>query len=584
MFSLPFVRSKNYKIKPVVLVVMDGFGIAPPSEGNAIHNAKTPNYDNLVKKYAYTELIASGESVGLPANEVGNTEVGHITMGAGRVILQYLKKISLSIEKGRFFDNHAFLQAAAHVKTHNSKMHVMGLVGSGHVHSSLEHLYGVLQFCKKEEIDNVYLHLFTDGRDSPPKEGIEIIRRIEEHLKTIKIGTIASIAGRYYAMDRDRRWQRTEKAYKAITLAHAIQTVSAEDAVKSAYARGQTDEFIEPTVIAKESGPIATIDDNDAVIFYNFRIDRPKQLTMAFVMPDFENLKSFDFGYDPKTNIKVGEVDLDKTFKREKVPQNIFFVTMTEYQEDLPVSAVAFKPEQVVNPFSVILSKNGLKQMHMAESEKERFVKYYFDGLREEPSEGEESQIIPSPKVPTYDQKPEMSLPKLVSECIKQLKKDEFHFFIINFANPDMVGHTGDLAATIKAVENVDKHLKRLVDEVLARDGCLLVTGDHGNAEELLHFPNTTYFYTTAKGTVNTDHSNNPVPLVVINNEFGKRKVSLRKGSLADIAPTILNYMGIQAPAEMTGANLLAEYYTHENNKQENSGNLPGETSQLQVS
>jgi 2,3-bisphosphoglycerate-independent phosphoglycerate mutase len=515
MFKLPFIKRKA-KINPYVLLILDGFGLAPASSGNAISLANTPNYDHLIKNYPTTELIASGESVGLPANEVGNTEVGHLTLGAGRVILQDLKRIDDSIEKGYFYDNKAFLRAAAHVKQNGSNMHIVGLVGSGRVHSSLEHLYALLQFCKKEEVSKVYLHLFTDGRDSPPKQGIEVIEKIEKHLSEIRLGKIASITGRYYAMDRDRRWDRTEKTYKALTQALAIQTTSAEDAVKSAYARGQTDEFIEPTIIANKTGPIATINDNDAVIFFNFRIDRPKQLTMAFTMPNFESLKSFDFGYDPSTNIKIEKVSVGKTFKREKVPKNLFFVTMTEYQKDLPVSSVAYGPEVVEEPLAVVLSKNDFKQMHMAESEKERFVKYYFNGLREEPVEGENDMIIPSPKVATYDKRPQMSLPKLCGTIRSQIKRDRYHFFVINFANPDMVAHTGDIKATIKAIEYTDKYAGLLVESVLSVNGTVFLTADHGNAEELLTFPSSSYFYTTSTGSVNTDHSNNPVPLILI--------------------------------------------------------------------
>ncbi len=557
MFNLPFFRNNKPKVKPHVLVVMDGFGLAPSSAGNAISLAKKPNYDNLLKNYPNTELIASGESVGLPANEVGNTEVGHLTLGAGRVILQDLKRIDLAIEKGYFFDNEAFLKAATHVKTQNSKLHILGLIGSGHVHSSINHLYALLQFCKKESIAKVYLHLFTDGRDSPPKEALEIIEALERHLEVSKVGRIASVAGRYYAMDRDRRWERTEKAYKAIVLGHAIQTESAMDAVRSAYTRDQTDEFIEPTIIADRSGPVATVDDNDAVIFFNFRIDRPKQLTMPFILPDFENLKAFNFGYDPESSRNVGEVKLGATFVREKTVKNLFFVTMTEYQKDLPVSAVAFGPEEVMDPISIVISRLGMRQMHMAESEKERFVKYYFNGLREEKVLGEDDLIIASPKVATYDKKPEMSLPKLASEFKREVRRGVYDFFIINFANSDMVAHSGNLKATIAAIGYVDRYLNELVREVLAEDGVVFITADHGNAEELLTFPTSSFFFTTDKGVVNTDHSNNPVPFIVVANKFKGSEVKMSQGALSDVAPTILSLMNISKPDLMTGRNLL---------------------------
>ena len=540
-----------------MLVIIDGFGIAPPSEGNAISVAKTPNYDKLLTDYPNSELIASGESVGLPANEEGNTEVGHLTLGAGRVILQYLKRISVAIEKGTFFNNKALLQMASHIKTNGSNLHILGLIGSGHVHSSIDHLYGLLDFCKKEAIENVYLHLFTDGRDSPPKEGKQIIEQLESHLKTIKIGHIASISGRYYAMDRDRRWDRTERAYRAIVLGQGVAAESAVAAVEGAYLKGQTDEFIEPTIIGSATRPAVTVNDNDAVVFFNFRIDRPRQLTMAFVLPDFENLKSYDFGYEPEVRKDMGEVKFQSTFVRQKIARNIFFVTMTEYQEGLPVSNVAFGPEVVEMPLTQVISESGYKQLHIAESEKERFVKYYFNGLREEPVQGEDDIIVPSPKVATYDRKPEMSLPKLVSKLKKQLDKDIYHFVVVNFANPDMVAHSGNLKATIKAVEHVDKHLKKLVDTVLRKDGTVLITADHGNAEELLTFPSSGYFFTTSKGTINTDHSNNPVPFVVVNNKLKNSMLNMSKGALSDVAPTILGLFGIQKPTQITGDNLL---------------------------
>ena len=366
MFNLPFFGKKSFKLKPVVLVIMDGFGIAPPSEGNAVTLAKKPNYDYYWNNYPHTELIASGESVGLPANEVGNTEVGHLTLGAGRVILQDLKRINLAIEKGTFFDNKALLDAANHAKTNKSNLHILGLISSGNVHSSLDHLYALLQFCKKEEMSNIYLHIFTDGRDAQPKEGIEIIEKLSVFLEKLKVGTIASVLGRYYAMDRDRRWSRTEKAYKAIVLGQGVYANSAVEAVKSAYAKGQTDEFIEPTIILGGRNKINTVNDNDAVIFFNYRIDRPRQLTMAFVLPHFENLRSFDFGYDPETSKVEGEVKIASTFQRVKVPKNLFFVTMTEYQKNLPVSAVAFGPEQITDPLAKVISEISLTQLSIA--------------------------------------------------------------------------------------------------------------------------------------------------------------------------------------------------------------------------
>jgi len=557
MINLPFFRHKTNAIKPKVLVVIDGFGLAPASDGNAISLSRTPNFNYYLKNYPHSELIASGESVGLPANEVGNTEVGHLILGAGRVVLQDLKRINLAIEKGTFYYNKAFLDAASHVKKYNSKLHIMGLASSGNVHSSLEHLYAVLQFCKKEALNRVFLHLFTDGRDAPPKNGIEIVESLERHLSMLKVGQIASICGRYYAMDRDKRWDRTAKAYKAIVLGHAIQTFSALDALKGAYLRGQTDEFIEPTIIANKNGPVATVGDNDAVIFFNYRIDRPRQLTMAFTLKDFENLKSFDFGYSPEIGKIEGEVKMHNTFKRERVLNNLFFVTMTEYHKNIPVAAIAFPPQVIDKPLAEIISDAGLRQLHMAESEKERFVTYYFDGMKEKAYPGEEVAIVPSPKVATYDKKPEMSLDKLIDQFIRQLNQDKYHFFVINFANPDMVAHTGNIKATVRAIETVDRNLARLVNAVLGREGTVLVTGDHGNCEEMLTFPTSSFFYTSSQGTMNTDHSNNPVPLLVIDQSLkGSQKV-IPKAGLSDVAPTVLSLMGIKIPEFMTGKILL---------------------------
>ena len=558
MFNLPFLKSKNKRgVKPLVLVIMDGFGLAPPSNGNAITLAKTPNFDRYMHTFPHGDLIASGEAVGLPANEVGNTEVGHLTIGAGRVIFQDLKRINVSIEKGGFYDNKAFLKAAAHAKEYSSKIHLMGLVGSGNVHSSIEHLNALLQFCKKEDLNRVYLHIFTDGRDSPPQDGIEVVKKLVEHMRSIKVGQIATVSGRYYAMDRDRRWPRTEKAYNAIVLGRGVYANSAEEAISNSYKTGKTDEFIEPSVMVYNGAPIATVDDNDAVVFFNFRVDRPKQLAMTFVLGNFENLTTFDFGYDPETSRNVGEVEVGATFKRGKVAKNIFFVTMTEYQKGLPVSAVAFGPEVVNDSLPSVLSENKLKQLHMAESEKERFITYYLNGLREQPLEGEDDMIIPSPKIATYDLKPEMSLPQLVGTLTKEINRNIYSFVAVNFANPDMVAHTGNIAATINAIEFVDRYLGNLVDAILKLNGRLIITADHGNAEELLTFPASTFFYTTSHGNVNTDHSSNPVPVIFIGNGLINKKTAPIKGALSDIGPTILTMLGIPVPSVMTGKNLL---------------------------
>ncbi len=553
---------KPGKTRPVVLLVLDGWGVAPDSAGNAISQGSTPNMDRLYSLYPHGELIASGESVGLPANEVGNTEVGHLNMGAGRIVLQDLKRINKAIEDGTFFDNRAFRYAANHVSQNHSRLHLMGLVGSGNVHSSLDHLFALLEFCKRNNLREVFLHLFTDGRDAPPNEGVTVLEKIEEYLKTNGFGKIATISGRYWAMDRDRRWERTQKAYLAIVNGQGLTAASAKEAINASYAAGKTDEFIEPTVIVQNGAPLTKISDNDAVIFFNFRIDRPRQLTMAFVVKDFkkENLTwEFDpyaVKYEKKHQTKV-ETIASEPFARGRPLNNLFFVTMTQYQKSLPVNDVAFPPEQVDKCLAQVISEANLRQMHMSESEKERFVTYYFDGLREERLKEEETHIVASPKVATYDQKPEMSVYTLVQEFKKELARDWYWFFLVNIANPDMVAHSGNLQATIAAVGHADKAVGEIVNATLAAGGILIVTGDHGNAEELVTYPSTSYFFTTQQGVVNTDHSNNPVPIIFVAKEFeGKVKV-LPRGILADIAPTILGLMRLAPPSVMSGRNLL---------------------------
>lgn len=541
--------------KPVVLLVLDGWGIAPPSAGNAIALAGTPNLDRLASLYPNSRLIASGEAVGLPATEVGNTEVGHLTMGAGRVIYQGLKRINISIEDRSFFENAAFLKAISYAKQNNTKLHLMGLVGSGQVHASVEHLLSLLQVLKNHEMERVYLHLFTDGRDSPPKESLEIVARIEARLKELHLGKVATISGRYYAMDRDRRWERTQKAYAAMVEGKAPLFATVSQAIESSYAKNLTDEFLEPAVIDTNG----LIENNDSVIFFNYRIDRPRQLTMAFTMAEFENLKDFEFGYSSENEgHKHGvQVSSGPTFKREKWPTNLFFVTMTQYQENIPVSAIAFPPQIVDMPLAEVLSSAGLRQLHMAESEKERFVTYYFDGLHTKLYPGEEVSISPSPKVATYDKKPQMAVEDILKQFKRHLSSKQYHFYIINFANADMVGHSGNLGATIKAIKILDRVIAEFVTFALSYDATVIITSDHGNAEELITYPKSSFYFTSSKGSTNTDHSNNPVPFLVIKKELLGTKTVISPGSLADVAPTILAIMNIEKPKQMTGNNLI---------------------------
>lgn len=552
------VRQKRCEGSPVVLLVMDGLGLAPPSAGNAVTLAKTPNFDRFFREYPHTELIASGESVGLPANEVGNTEVGHLTMGAGRVIFQDLVRINRAIKDNTIYVNEALKGAVNHVKQHNSALHIMGLIGKGKVHASMDHLEALIQLVVREKLAKVYYHLFTDGRDSPPDACLAVMKEVEARLQQLQAGVVATVAGRYYAMDRDHRWERTEKAYRAMVVGEGMQAASGTAAIEQAYANQLTDEFVEPTVVMVNGAPVGKIQDNDAAIFYNFRVDRPRQLTMALVIPNFEQLTKFTFGFDPRTNKAEGEVAFGRTFKRQVVPQNLFMVTMTEYQEGLPVSAVAYGPQVVKDNVGYVIAAAGLPQLRMAESEKERFVTYYFSGMQELTYPLQEVKIVPSPKVATYDLKPEMSLWLLVKEFKQRLAKCSFRFCVMNWANPDMVAHTGNLPATIKAIEEVDKALGEMERAVLAAGGTLAVTADHGNAEELLTFPQTGFFYTFDKGVVNTEHSNNKVPLILINQAYKGNPCVFAAGALSDLGPTLLPFLGLSAPPSMNGKNLLA--------------------------
>jgi 2,3-bisphosphoglycerate-independent phosphoglycerate mutase len=413
--------------------------------------------------------------------------------------------------------------------------------------------------CKRTKVQNVALHLFTDGRDAPPHDGVNVLSNIEYQLKEMKVGRIASVAGRYFALDRDNRWDRTQRTYEAISGGIGPTATSAVQAVGDSYKAGKTDEFVEPTVILDPQGKPTTVDENDGCIFFNFRVDRPRQLTKAFVIPP----PNFESGEFLKSEVG-GSLGLKgatppPTFQRKKTYKNLFFVTMTEYQQNIPVSAVAFPTESVEQTMCEVISKSNMRQFHLAESEKERMVTYYMNGLRGERYPGEDDKIIPSPKVGTYDHKPEMSLHELIREFKWALSQNTYHFFVINFANPDMVAHSGKLQATIKACEVVDWALGEMRDAVLKLDGTIFITADHGNAEELLTFDPSSFFYTTHDGSMNTEHSNNPVPLVMINNAYKGKPTLLETGTLADVAPTILNFMKLPVPTLMTGRNLFHE-------------------------
>jgi len=545
--------------KFVCLVILDGWGLAAPGPGNAISQANTINMNRFWASYPHTQLTSSGDAVGLPRSEAGNTETGHLNIGAGRIVYQDLKRISMAIANETFFQNPAFLGAVQHVKKNSSNLHIMGLIGASGIHSDMEHLTALLKLMGKQGLtDNVFLHLFTDGRDSPQTSASEYIKKVREDIGREKVGQIASIMGRYWAMDRDRRWERTEKAYLALTKSQGQLVKTPEEAIEMSYKDGKTDEFIEPSIMTNAAGiPFTTVKENDAVIFFNFRIDRPRQLTASFVVDDFSNQSIF-LDFDPymekyeKTHLVERIKEKQNVFERGPKLENLYFVTMTEYSKSLLDAGThaAFLPEHVDLPLGKVISDSGLKQLRIAESEKERFVTYYFNGLREEPFTGEERIIIPSKKVATYDLKPEMSAYEITDTLLSKLKDPvDYSFILVNFANPDMVGHTGSIGPTVKACTILDECLGRIANSILTLNGTLLIAADHGNAEEMIDHQT---------GQIDTEHNGNPVPFIAISKELMGRVQTLPSGILADIAPTILDILGIEKPSAMTERSLLA--------------------------
>lgn len=545
--------------KFVILAILDGWGISAPSAGNAITLSNAVNINRYQFSYPHTELQAAGESVGLPRGEAGNTETGHLNLGAGRIVYQDLMRINMSIADGAFFGNNALLETIDHAVKNNSDLHLMGLVGAGGVHSNLDHLFALLRLCAQKNFNRVYIHLFTDGRDSPPTAAKVYVERIKEVCQREKVGTIASIMGRYWAMDRDFRWDRTEKAYRALTLGEGNLVKSAEEAIESSYANGKTDEFIDPALLSDNSGkPIALVKDNDAVVFFNFRIDRPRQLSRAFAFNDFTKAQS-KISFDPflikytkkHLDANVSPSDDSAPFNRPPKINNLCFTTMTQYEKSLIDEGVkvAFPPENVEMPLGRVLAENGMKQLRASESEKERFVTFYFNGQQEFSYDMEDRLIVPSPKVATYDLKPEMSANALTDQILGRLKNSfDYKFVLINFANADMVGHTGNIGSAVKACQVVDECISRLASFTLAYEGALFITADHGNAEEMID---------SQSGQIETEHSSNPVPLVIISKELTGHSTTLPSGILADVAPTILSLMEIPVPSQMTGRNLL---------------------------
>lgn len=541
-------------MKGVILIVLDGYGLAPPGPGNAIYLANPTNINSYFNAFPHTTLKASGQAVGLPAEEAGNTEVGHINLGAGRIVFQDLPRINMAIADGSFYKNPSFLKIKDHLTQTQGNLHFIGLVGEGEVHSSIDHLYALLFFAKENSIRNVFIHVITDGRDSPPKSSKEIVSELEEKLSQNGVGEIASVMGRYYAMDRDRRWERTEKAYLTLTKGTGLTAPTALDAITNAYNQGKTDEFIEPTVITNENKPVALIYEGDVVVFYNYRIDRPRQLTKAFVLEHFEEDANKSFSFDPysvkyhKTHFPT-EVMISPPFKRDTKIDNLLFITMTEYEKNLPVE-IAFPPITVQIPLGKILAEKGIMQLRISESEKERFVTFYFNGQRETPFALETRLIVPSPKVPTYDLKPEMAAYEITSTLLNDVTLMNYPFILVNFANADMVGHTGNIQATIMAIKTLDTCLEKIVHKALSLEYSVIITADHGNAEQKIN-PQT--------GEISTEHTSNPVPFIFLDTKYQGRSDKLPSGILADVAPTILYILGIPKPQRMTGRNLLEE-------------------------
>lgn len=517
-------------LRPIVLIVLDGWGIANTTQGNPIREAKLPTFDKLNRYYPMTTLQASGISVGLPWNTAGNSEVGHMTMGAGRIIYQNMPRIALAIQDGTFNTNPAFLEAVDRVKKNNSTLHLMGLISPGSVHSHKDHLLALLRMAKEQSIEKVVVHAFTDGRDSSPTSGIGHIRELQREMKLVGVGEIGSLIGRQYAMDRNNNWDRVQKAYDMLTKGVGERTNDPLLNLEQGYAKNLTDEFIEPTIVEKNGEPVGLIKDGDSVIFFNFREDRAREITKAFVMPEFDG------------------------FPREK-KLDLYFVTMTEYEKELPVH-IAFPPEEVTDSLGEVLSKAGLRQLRIAETEKYAHVTYFFNGGNEEAFPNEDRILIPSPNVAHFDEQPEMSAPEVTDTVIKKIQENIYDFILVNYANPDMVAHTGNEEASILAVQATDKSLSRLIPAVLTAGGAIFITADHGNAEEVLNLQT---------GERDTEHSTNPIPLWFITPNNHREKTSEQMvreqnevhGLLSDVAPTVLAVMGLPQPEKMNGSSLL---------------------------
>ena len=506
--------------RPVVLAILDGYGISKETKGNAVYSAKKPNLDRLNTTYPTTVIHASGMDVGLPDGQMGNSEVGHTNIGAGRIVYQELTRITKSISDGDFFENEALVGACKNCADKNSSLHIMGLLSDGGVHSHIEHLFAIVELAKKQGLKNVYVHCFLDGRDVSPTSGVDFAAQLENKLSEIGVGKIATLSGRYYAMDRDNRWERVTKAYDALVYGKGETADNAVDAIKASYANDVTDEFVVPTVILENGKPTATIGEGDSIVFFNFRPDRAREITRTLVDPDFDGFERKYF--------------------------ETYFVTMTQYDAKMPNVHVAFKPQKLVNTIGEYISSKGLKQLRIAETEKYAHVTFFFNGGVEKVYDGEDRILVASPKVATYDMQPEMSAYEVTDKLLEALDTDKYDMVILNFANCDMVGHTGIMEAAIKAVETVDECIGKVADKVISMGGAIFITADHGNAEQMID---------PADGSVFTAHTTNVVPLIAA----GIGDVKLNEGRLADLAPTMLDVMGLDIPEEMTGKSLIVK-------------------------
>jgi len=505
--------------KLTMLMILDGFGNNENKEGNSIALANTPVIDKLLKQNSNTTIKTSGLDVGLPEGQMGNSEVGHTNIGAGRIVYQELTRITKSIEDGDFFSIPELVGAIENCKKHNSKLHIMGLLSNGGVHSHTRHLYALLELAKRKDFEDVYVHCFLDGRDTPPASGEGFIAELEQKMEEKGVGKIASITGRFYAMDRDKRWERVQKAYDALVNGVGEKYASATAAIEDSYQKEVFDEFVLPTLICNGDEPIATISENDSVIFFNFRPDRAREITRSLVDKEFSG------------------------FERKYFP--LYYACFTNYDETIENVEIVFKKDEIKNTYGEIVANKGLTQLRIAETEKYAHVTFFFNGGEEKQYKGEDRILVPSPKVETYDMQPEMSAVEVTDKVVEAIESQKYDTIILNYANPDMVGHTGNLEAAIKAIETVDTCVGRVVEALEKVQGVALITADHGNSEQMID-------YTT--GEPHTAHTTNDVPLILVG-----KQAKLKSGRLADLAPTMLDIMGIEKPAEMTGESLIEE-------------------------